>query len=264
MATGEPQKQLLSLIRDFIAEKSHGERRVSDLKKRLLELQTDLDAANADLEAAKRSKEVSEQELRGSQVLLSMVDASIKAREARIFLLQEKISKVGSDLDALKAEENVQRDEFISTMNELNVKIRQFQEMVIHDFQKQLCSELSSDNDRNNSCNQVLDVQDALKDLRDRIECINAQMHKSEDEHQKELHYHDEVSKELAIVKRRGFLLEAIMGETKLLQELAGQTNELEKAYASAGEELQRRYICPRCGFNNMGDLGGTEAIDNN
>ncbi|XP_038973703.1 uncharacterized protein LOC103708303 isoform X2 [Phoenix dactylifera] len=264
MASGEPQKQLLSLIRDFVAEKSQGERRVADLKKRFLEVQTDLDAANAHLEAAKRTKEVSEQELKGSQVQLSMAFASIKTQEARIFLLQEEISKVGSDLDALKAEENVQRDEFISTMNELNVKIRQFQEMVVCDFQKQRCPELSSDNDKYNSCNQVLDVQDALKDLKDRIECINAQMHKSEDEYQRELHYHDEVSKELPNVKRRGFLVEAILGEMKLLQELAGQTNELEKAYASAGGELQRRYVCPRCGCNNMGDLGGAEAIENN
>ncbi|KAG1355076.1 putative kinesin-like protein K39 [Cocos nucifera] len=87
MATGEPQKQLLSLIRDFITEKSQGERRVSDLKKRFLELQTDLVATNADLEAAKRSKEVIEQELRGSEVLLSVADASIKAQEVSLFLL---------------------------------------------------------------------------------------------------------------------------------------------------------------------------------
>ncbi|RWV87426.1 hypothetical protein GW17_00050576 [Ensete ventricosum] len=88
MASGESQKHLLSLIRNFASEKSQEELRVSDLKKRLLELENDLNVANADLDGAKRSREMAEQELRGSQ--------------ARISLLQEEILKLRSDLDALK------------------------------------------------------------------------------------------------------------------------------------------------------------------
>ncbi|URE42000.1 hypothetical protein MUK42_09163 [Musa troglodytarum] len=101
MASGESQKHLLSLIRNIASEKSQEELRVSDLKKRLLELQNDLNVANADLDGAKRSREMAEQELRGSQVQVSMIGASIQAQEARISLLQQEILKLRSDLDAL-------------------------------------------------------------------------------------------------------------------------------------------------------------------
>ncbi|RRT52038.1 hypothetical protein B296_00027218 [Ensete ventricosum] len=84
MASGESQKHLLSLIRNFASEKSQEELRVSDLKKRLLELENDLNVANANLDGAKRSREMAEQELRGSQVQLSMIDASIQAQEVLI------------------------------------------------------------------------------------------------------------------------------------------------------------------------------------
>ncbi|URE42005.1 hypothetical protein MUK42_09163 [Musa troglodytarum] len=93
MASGESQKHLLSLIRNIASEKSQEELRVSDLKKRLLELQNDLNVANADLDGAKRSREMAEQELRGSQV------------QARISLLQQEILKLRSDLDALNMHE---------------------------------------------------------------------------------------------------------------------------------------------------------------
>ncbi|BAS97018.1 Os06g0244200 [Oryza sativa Japonica Group] len=101
-AGGEPQKQLLSIIRDFAAEKSHGERRVTDLKRRLDDLRAASDAAAAELEAAKRAREGAEQELRGGQVQVAIAAASIQALEATISHLQEEISKAGSDLDALK------------------------------------------------------------------------------------------------------------------------------------------------------------------
>ena len=109
----EPQKQLLSLIRDFAAEKSQGgidfyinalrsssclissvhllalvpnpERRVSDLKKKLLGVVDATDAANAALNEAKRAKEVAERELQGSQVQLSMCDATIQAQLVFLF-----------------------------------------------------------------------------------------------------------------------------------------------------------------------------------
>ncbi|XP_065024063.1 uncharacterized protein LOC135649523 isoform X3 [Musa acuminata AAA Group] len=124
MASGESQKHLLSLIRNFASEKSQEELRVSDRKKRLLELQNDLNVANADLDGAKRSREMVEQELRGSQVQLSMIGASIHAQEARISLLQEEILKLRSDLDTLKSEVGFMRDEFVNSMCELNKKIR--------------------------------------------------------------------------------------------------------------------------------------------
>lgn len=61
------------------------ERRVSDLKKKLLNVVAATDAANAALDEAKRAKEVAERELRGSQVQLSMCDATIQAQLVFLF-----------------------------------------------------------------------------------------------------------------------------------------------------------------------------------
>uniref|UniRef100_A0A804KPH5 Uncharacterized protein n=1 Tax=Musa acuminata subsp. malaccensis TaxID=214687 RepID=A0A804KPH5_MUSAM len=225
MASGESQKHLLSLIRNFASEKSQEELRVSDRKKRLLELQNDLNVANADLDGAKRSREMVEQELRGSQVQLSMIGASIHAQEARISLLQEEILKLRSDLDTLKSEVRFMRDEFVNSMCELNKKIR-------------------------------LDMQGFLKGLEDNITCLSTQMHELEAEYEKERHNRDKVCEQLAHVERRWFLVTAIMEETKQLQELAKQTSELEKVYASLGEDLQKKCTCPGCGSNNIEDGG--------
>nr|XP_018673504.1 PREDICTED: tropomyosin [Musa acuminata subsp. malaccensis] len=229
MASGESQKHLLSLIRNFASEKSQEELRVSDRKKRLLELQNDLNVANADLDGAKRSREMVEQELRGSQVQLSMIGASIHAQEARISLLQEEILKLRSDLDTLKSEVRFMRDEFVNSMCELNKKIRN---------------------------TKLLDMQGFLKGLEDNITCLSTQMHELEAEYEKERHNRDKVCEQLAHVERRWFLVTAIMEETKQLQELAKQTSELEKVYASLGEDLQKKCTCPGCGSNNIEDGG--------
>ncbi|URE42006.1 hypothetical protein MUK42_09163 [Musa troglodytarum] len=208
MASGESQKHLLSLIRNIASEKSQEELRVSDLKKRLLELQNDLNVANADLDGAKRSREMAEQELRGSQVQVSMIGASIQAQEARISLLQQEILKLRSDLDALNSEVGFMRDEFVKSMCELNKKIRQFQEITVNAFQMEQPGQLCSDNG-------------FLKGLEDNITCLSTQMHELEAEYEKERHDHDKVCEELAHVERRWFLVTAIMEETKQLQELA-------------------------------------------
>ncbi|CAL9042998.1 unnamed protein product [Musa banksii] len=245
MASGESQKHLLSLIRNFASEKSQEELRVSDRKKRLLELQNDLNVANADLDGAKRSREMVEQELRGSQVQLSMIGASIHAQEARISLMQEEILKLRSDLDTLKSEVRFMRDEFVNSMCELNKKIRSIPTC----FYFHLFS--------------------FLKGLEDNITCLSTQMHELEAEYEKERHNRDKVCEQLAHVERRWFLVMAIMEEMKQLQELAEypswfecfpnykkQTSELEKVYASLGEDLQKRCTCPGCGSNNIEDGG--------
>ncbi|XP_064940641.1 uncharacterized protein LOC135594160 [Musa acuminata AAA Group] len=171
MASGESQKHLLSLIRNFASEKSQEELRVSDLKKRLLELQNDLNVAIADLDGAKRSREMVEQELRGSQVQLSMIGASIQAQEARISQLQEEILKLRSDLDTLKVRialvlSNVVRFSFVIVIlcfrtltllfdllnppgigEQSEVRfMRQFQEITVNAFQKEQPGQLCSDN----------------------------------------------------------------------------------------------------------------------
>ncbi|KAH0460809.1 hypothetical protein IEQ34_008384 [Dendrobium chrysotoxum] len=88
MDNDDPQRQLLLLIRDYSAEKTKGERTLSDLKKRLLELQADYESASAKLEQTKRVREAAERELRGSQAQLDRTNASLLAMEVlAIFLL---------------------------------------------------------------------------------------------------------------------------------------------------------------------------------
>jgi chromosome segregation ATPase len=115
----------------------YAERRVVGLKKGIEELRSELDAANAEVEDAKRAKETAEQELKGYEVELARNEVSIQTPEvlllriscqfviefllnliqssqivfnvitfdffqARIYLIQDEISAVGSDLEALK------------------------------------------------------------------------------------------------------------------------------------------------------------------
>ncbi|BAH93418.1 Os06g0244200 [Oryza sativa Japonica Group] len=234
-AGGEPQKQLLSIIRDFAAEKSHGgfsrdplaasellaERRVTDLKRRLDDLRAASDAAAAELEAAKRAREGAEQELRGGQVQVAIAAASIQALEATISHLQEEISKAGSDLDALKGKGDIERDEFISQMDQLNTKIRQFQQTVSVEFKRQKCSELPSGEGQHvRDMSKIEESEGILKDLIDKVNNADAELHVLEEEYKKDLLHHDEVRRELADTQAKRALMEAVMGETKQLQEL--------------------------------------------
>ncbi|KAG8094286.1 hypothetical protein GUJ93_ZPchr0012g18914 [Zizania palustris] len=220
-AGGEPQKKLLSIIRDFAAEKSHGERRVSDLKRRLDDVRAASDAAAAELEDAKRAREEAEQELRGSQVQAAIVDASIQALEATISNLQEEISKVGSDLDALKSKGDIERDEFISQMHELNTKIRQFQHKVSVELKEEKFSELpSAEGQHVRDNNETLESEGILKDLIDKVNNVDTEVHVLEEEYQKDLLDHDKLRQELADIQAKRALMEAVMGEMKQLQEL--------------------------------------------
>ncbi|PKA59566.1 hypothetical protein AXF42_Ash018033 [Apostasia shenzhenica] len=128
MSDGESQRQLLLMIRDFAVEKTHGDRRVSDLKKRLLELQDEYEAANADFEKAKLAKEFAERDLRESQAQLGRTSASLLAMEARISGLQNDMSHASSELHALKNVAEIHRDEFMRAMLEFNCDIRTFVE----------------------------------------------------------------------------------------------------------------------------------------
>uniref|UniRef100_A0ACD6AF92 Uncharacterized protein n=1 Tax=Avena sativa TaxID=4498 RepID=A0ACD6AF92_AVESA len=194
---GEPQKQLLSIIRDFAAEKSHGERTVSGLKRRLDDVVAASDAATAELEAAKRAREAAETELRGSQVQASIAAATIQALEATISHLQEEIAKVGSDLEELKSKEDSERDEFISQMLEMNARIRQFQQLASAELAGK-SSELSEDGKQGKATdghnvsdkNETAESEGMLTDLADKVSNIEAEMHALEEEYQKDLLEH--------------------------------------------------------------------------
>uniref|UniRef100_A0A6N2N2H7 Uncharacterized protein n=2 Tax=Salix TaxID=40685 RepID=A0A6N2N2H7_SALVM len=102
MAATDPQRQLLTLIREFASEKSQGERRMIGLKKRIQELGCEVDVANAEMEEVKCIKETTEQELKGNELQLALNEASIQTLEARISIIQDEISSVGSQVEGLK------------------------------------------------------------------------------------------------------------------------------------------------------------------
>ncbi|XP_047075684.1 uncharacterized protein LOC124685387 [Lolium rigidum] len=275
----EPQKQLLSIIRDFAAEKSHGERTVSGLKRRLDDVLAAADAATAELDAAKRAREAAETDLRGTQVQASIAAATIQALEATISHLQEEIAKLGSELEELKSKEDSERDEFISQMVEMNARIRQFQQMASVELARK-CSEVSTDGEQGKAAdgnqgkgtdghnvsdkNETAESEDMVTDLADKLSNIEAEMHALEEEYQKDLLDHKQVCQELADVQAKRALIEAVMDETKQLQEVGGRVAEMEKVLNSVAEELQRRYMCRGCGTNNMGGMGEAARTSSN
>ncbi|KQK18766.1 hypothetical protein BRADI_1g44570v3 [Brachypodium distachyon] len=213
-AGGEPQKQLLSIIRDFAAEKSHGERTVSGLKRRLDDVLAAADAATSELEAAKRAREAAETELQGSQVQASIAAASIQALEATISHLQEEISKSKGDSE---------RYEFFSQMQELNGRIREFQQIAHVELAEKKGFELSSaDGHIVGDKNETIDSEGILKDLVDKVSKIDAEVHALDAEYQKDLLDHEKLCQELAAIQAKRTLMEAVVGEMKQLQELGG------------------------------------------
>ncbi|XBI08660.1 hypothetical protein VPH35_136359 [Triticum aestivum] len=238
-AGGQPQKQFLSIIRDFAAEKSHGERTVSGLKRRLDDVVSASDAATAELEAAKRAREAAETELRGSEVQASIADASIQALEATISHLQEEIAKLGSELDALKSTEDIEREEFLRQMLEMNARIRQFQQKASAELAERCSGPPSADGKQGKSAegqnvsdmNETMDSEGMLTDSADQMNKMNAEVHVLEEEYQKDLLELEKLSQdclvlqlrhELADVRAKRALMEAVMKETKKLQEIGG------------------------------------------
>ncbi|KAL5725315.1 hypothetical protein ACHQM5_008471 [Ranunculus cassubicifolius] len=165
MATSVTQRELLILIRDFATEKSQGERRVADLKKRIEELRSALDAINVDLEEAKRCKESAEQELKGYEVELTMNESSIQAQEARVSLIQNEISRIGSEVEAVKKKH-------ISNLYIHGEESSEKVDNMLVDIEEVVNKQAKPD----------LDVE--LKKLSDKIALINSQTHQVEQERQ--------------------------------------------------------------------------------
>ncbi|XP_011047293.1 PREDICTED: coiled-coil domain-containing protein 136 isoform X2 [Populus euphratica] len=253
MAATDPQRQLLTLIRDFASEKSQGERRVVGLKNRIVELGCQLDAANAEMEEVKRFKETTELELRGYEFQLAFNDVSIQTLEARISLIQDEISSVGSEVEGLKDEEGASRDEFIRQMFELNTKIRKFQAEKGLESQKKSSFGTTADCKAEKKVVTGVDLR-ALKDV---LAHVASQIIKEEQEYLAEENILKQVQEEYVDLQRKVSLVDVIVKETELLQDLTRQTSELEQNCASLGEQLQDRCICPICRADNVEALGG-------
>ncbi|XP_073040994.1 uncharacterized protein [Primulina eburnea] len=249
MAGSDSQRQFLSLIRDFAAEKSQGERRIVSQKKRIEELQSELEAASTDLGEAKRERETTEQELKGYEVELSMNQVSIQTLESRNALASKEISKLGSELEALKSEENSLRDGFISKMFELNAQIRKSQQLRDSIFNAENLCEAKSTGVSLPA--HVGDSPRGRSDIEDKLALIISQTDENEQQHKAEQVMHEQVQQELIKLEKKASLMESIMAESMELQELSKQMLELEEKCASLGDELQRRFFCPRCHKDN-------------
>ncbi|RXH69386.1 hypothetical protein DVH24_037170 [Malus domestica] len=233
MAGSDARKQLLNLINDFASEKSHGERRVVSLRKRIDELGSELEVANAELEEAKRAKEYTEQEIKGYEVELAMNEAAIQTLELRISHTQEEISAVGSEVEALKNKQAASR---------------RFQESIAGHIHEEEYSGSAEEEDPKVGKEEV--TEGDLRELEDMLAGVVSQATKAEEEYEAEQNTQKQVQQALSACRREVFLMEETLKATK-------ETSELEQICATVGETLQSRCVCPSCHFDNVEVLGG-------
>ncbi|XP_021598455.1 uncharacterized protein LOC110604550 isoform X2 [Manihot esculenta] len=289
MAGIDPQRQLLNLIRDCTSEKSQGERRVVGLRKRVEELRSELEAANAELEGTKRFKETTEQDLKGYEVELAMNIATIHTLEGRISQIQDEISSIGSEVERLKHEERtarqmsievqkkkigmvvfnsapmmhsycICRDAFICQMFELNTRIRNFQNRIASNFYE--ANNVGSAEEADQKVLMEVPMETDSRALEDELALLVSQITKEEQEYLAEQSFQKQVQQEYVDLQRKVSLMEVITKETKALQDLIRQTSELEQIYASLGEQLQKKCVCPGCQTDNVESLRGIFQAD--
>ncbi|CAJ1782065.1 unnamed protein product [Sphenostylis stenocarpa] len=214
----DPQKQLLSLIRNFAAEKSQGERRVVTLKKQIAKLTLELSEAYAELEKAKRCKEMLEQDLKGFEVQLMMSEASNQTLEARVSLIQDHISAIGSDVETLKvlthSHQAALREEFFHNMLLMNSKIRKFQESIID------AVDSTASRDDSQIIIKESDAEGALCALESTLLEVTSQIAKENEEYQAEQNIYKNVQQQLIDCERKVAVMSMIVMETKELQDL--------------------------------------------
>ncbi|XP_042019502.1 uncharacterized protein LOC121767323 isoform X2 [Salvia splendens] len=255
MAGSDSQKPLLTLIRDFTSEKSQGERRIVNQKKRIEELRSELDAANAELVEAKRDRENTDQELKGHEVELSMNEASLQALESRNALVNSDVSALGGKLAELKSEENSLWDGFIARMLELNAAIRKFQEFIVSSSNVDKSAQ-ATPTGAGPLITHKQDGEQARLALKNELAQMVLHTDQEEQQYKTEKEICSMLQEELSNLKRKAMLLESVMKESMELQELSKQTSELEENCAAFGDELQKRFLCPRCNEDNSAELG--------
>ncbi|KAK7373268.1 hypothetical protein VNO80_06668 [Phaseolus coccineus] len=263
----DSKKQLLSLIRNFAAEKSDGERRVVTLRKQIAKLSSELSVAYEELVKAKRCKEIVEQDLNGFEVQLMLSEASNQTLEARVSLIQDHISAVGSDLETLKCEEAALREQFFHNMLHMNGKIRKFQESIVTcDIDEVDCT---ASRDESQVIMKENDAEVALCDLESTLVEVTSQIAKENEEYQAEQKNYKNVQQQLIDCERKVSLMGMIVMLTKELLDLtiypykysivfivlvvpSSYSSKLEVTCSSLGEELQVRCTCPGCHLDNV------------
>ncbi|XP_006338787.1 uncharacterized protein [Solanum tuberosum] len=192
MAGNESQKQFLTLLREFASEKSQGERRIVNHKKRNQQLQSELELAYAEVEEAKNQKESAEQELKGYEVELTRNESAIQTLEEGILWIQDELSAYGSNVESLKNKEAETRDDFIEKMLELNAQIRKFHESIASIFRNDNCSESASMPGPAKAKGE--DAEAFKRELQSKLAQIVSQITKEEEEYQVEQNIHRQAS----------------------------------------------------------------------
>ncbi|MQL69918.1 hypothetical protein Taro_002214 [Colocasia esculenta] len=201
-------------------------RRVSDLKKRLIELQAELEAANAGLEVAKGQKEAAEHGLKGSEVELSMTDASVIALEVFSYPpLPLYTVYCSSSQDDFCFNYRFPVSFFTVTLAGFACRrgLVFFRRSLLWLTTLRLYCQI---------CKAGKTMKDDKPTVEDKLSDTNVQLNALEQKYQVELSKQDEsecmmleplpqILQRLADVEKRAFFGEAIIEETKQLQELA-------------------------------------------
>ncbi|WVZ09066.1 hypothetical protein V8G54_022412 [Vigna mungo] len=273
----DSQKQLLSLIRNFAAEKSQGGNSVASvvtLRKQIAKLTSELNMEYEELEKAKRCKEMVEQDLKGFEVQLMLSEASNQTLEARVSLIQDRISAVGSDLETLKFEEAALRkfqesiiicdiDAVDCTASRVKGKVRNkilathtdsgltinwlaaHTFMHAYNFHHMIQFDIVLDE------SQIIikenDAEVALCDLESTLSEVISQIAKENEEYQEEQNICKNAQQQLIDCERKVFVMGMIVKETKELQDLTiypykysvvsiGATSEMYMSELSCGQ----------------------------
>ncbi|CAI0455750.1 unnamed protein product [Linum tenue] len=210
---GTEQEQLLALIRDCVSEKSQGERRLIGSKKRDQDLHSELEIVNAEVDQAKRFKESAEQKLKGYEIELSMLDASVQTMQSRNSLLQNQISAAGSELEKLKVTE----PKCLGSCS-LSVEL----------FSASGTEKTGTEVDQGNL--------DAV------LTQVNSEIAKEAQAYQAEENVQKQIQLEYGDLEGKISLVEMIMKESEALQDLRRYpwTSELEQECTVLGDELQK------------------------
>nr|KYP33573.1 hypothetical protein KK1_045571 [Cajanus cajan] len=140
---------------------------------------------------------------------------------ARVSLIQEQISAVGSDLETIKSEEAHLRDQFFHNMLHLNASIRfiaNFQESIItYDIEAVDCA---ASRDAPKVILKENDAEVALRALESTLLEVICQTAKVDEEYQAEQKNYKNVQQQLFDYERKVSLMSMIVMETKELQDL--------------------------------------------
>ncbi|XP_043808296.1 uncharacterized protein LOC110605505 isoform X5 [Manihot esculenta] len=157
--------------------------------------------------------------------------------------IQDEISSTGSEVERLQHEERTARN---------------FQDSIASNFHE--ANNVGSAEDQ--KVLMEVPMETDSRTLEDELALVVSQTTKEEQEYLAAQSFQKQVQQEHVDLQRKVSLMEVIMKETKALQDLIRQTSKLGQIYASLGEQLQKRCVCPICHTDNVESLRGIFQAD--